>query len=525
MNVPVPRRAPRTDDARQPASGLSFRARLTLRWTLVFGLILTAALVLVFVSARAFGYTAVDLHLRTVAATELASSTDQGASIHLHELPVGALNEQEFAPKFSVIWAADGSVVAHTGGIRPDEFEVDADFLAQALAGASPLVDIEWGDRRGRLIGLRALDLDGTPHVLAVGMLADRLDDSLARLLWVLAGVWIGALGLTAVVGHRLASRALEPIDRITERARAIAYDRIDDRLDPPATDDEIGRMTRLLNEMIDRLHAVIDANRRFAADASHELRSPLTAIAGEIDVTLKRERSADEYAETLRVVRNRLTEMFTLADNLTLLVQAEEQAGTVPLRPVPVRGLLSGVAARLRAAAAQRQITLDLPTRGLDALRVFGDAGLLGRALDNVVGNALQYTAPGGRVDVTIQWHPPPGDDAWATGRVLIRVRDTGRGIPVSEWERIFDRFHRLDDSRSRRTGGTGLGLPIARAIVTLMGGTLRVAESHVARSSPVPAVHGPQAETAHGTTFEIDLPGEDGVHTAGDGPIRPAG
>lgn len=515
MNVPAPHEPADSDDTRnhEATSALSFRARLTLRWTLVFGLILTTALVLVFASARTFGYTALDLHLRTVAATELASSTDQGAPIHLHELPVGALNEQEFAPKFSVIWSPDGSVVAHTGGIRPDELDVEAGFLADSLAGATPLVDIEWGDRRGRLIGLRALNLDGTPHVLAVGMLADRLDDSLARLLWVLAGVWLGALGLTAVVGHHLASRALEPIDRITERARAIAYDRIDDRLDPPATDDEIGRMTRLLNEMLDRLHAVIDANRRFAADASHELRSPLTAIAGEIDVTLKRERPAAEYAETLRVVRDRLTDMFTLADNLTLLVQAEEQSGTLLLRPVPVNGLLSGVAARLHSAAAQRQVTLALPTSVPDRLHVFGDAGLLGRALDNVVGNAVQYTAPGGRVDVTIDWQPPPGDDAWATGRVRIRVRDTGPGIPVSEWERIFDRFHRLDESRSRRTGGTGLGLPIARAIVTLMGGTLRVAASHIARSSPVPEAHVPQAVNAHGTTFEIDLPGEDGA------------
>lgn len=526
MNAPV--HAPR----RPRATSLSLRTRLTLRWTLAFGLVLTLALLLVFVSARAFGYAALDLHLRTVAATELASSTDQGAPIHLHEFPVGALNDREFAPKFSLIYDADGTLVAHTGGFPPGEMELDRGFREDALAGRTPLIDIEWQGRHGRLIALRAEGEGGQPYVLAVGMLADRLDDNLTRLVWVLLGVWIAALGATAVVGYHLASRALQPIDRITQRAGEIARDRIDARLDPPGTDDEIGRMTRLLNEMLDRLHGVIDANRRFAADASHELRSPLTAIAGEIDVALKRERSAAEYEETLRVVRQQLAEMFTLADNLTLLVQAEERADAVALRPVPVEVLLGGVAHRLASLAAQRQVHLAVPERVDPRLRVFGDAALLARALDNVVGNALQYTPAGGRVDVDVQWHPPPDHDAWTPGRVCLRVRDTGQGIPSSEWERVFDRFYRLDASRSRRTGGTGLGLAITRAIVTLFGGTVRVVASNTAQSTvdrPPSTVHSPSStvdsprSSVHdlracragasgegGTTFEIGLPGE---------------
>jgi signal transduction histidine kinase len=522
MNAPLP--APRSPRL----TSLSLRARLTLRWTLAFGLVLTLALLLVFVSARAFGYAALDMHLRTVAATELASSTDQGAPIHLHEFPVGALNNSEFAPKFSLIYAADGTLVAHTGGFRPGDMELDRGFREDALAGRTPLIDIEWQGRPGRLVALRAEGEAGQPYVLAVGMLADRLDENLTRLLWVLLGVWVVALGATGVLGYHLASRALQPIDRITQRAGEIARDRIDARLDPLDTDDEIGRMTRLLNEMLDRLHGVIDANRRFAADASHELRSPLTAIAGEIDVALKRERSAAEYEETLRVVRQQLAEMFALADNLTLLVQAEERADAVSLRPVPVDQLLDGVAHRLAPLATQRQVTLQVPPRVGEGLRVFGDASLLARALDNVVGNALQYTPAGGGVDIAVAWQPPPEGDAWTPGRVSLRVRDTGPGIPRAEWDRIFDRFHRLDTSRSRRTGGTGLGLAITRAIVTLFGGTVRVVESRTGTaaaatrvpstvyrlpstgSHPPPTVPGVEASGEGGTTFEIVLPGE---------------
>lgn len=537
----APRHAPRSP----LTTSLSLRARLTLRWTVAFGLVLTLAQLLVFIGARTFGYAALDLHLRTVAATELASSTDQGAPIHLHEFPVGALNDHEFAPKFSLIYAADGTLVAHTGGFRPGDMELDHGFREDALAGRTPLIDIEWQGRHGRLIALRAEGESGQPYVLAVGMLADRLDENLTRLLWVLLGVWVAALGVTAVVGYHLASRALQPIDRITQRAGEIARDRIDARLDPPGTDDEIGRMTRLLNEMLDRLHGVIDANRRFAADASHELRSPLTAIAGEIDVALKRERSAAEYEETLRVVRQQLSEMFTLADNLTLLVQAEERADAVPLRPVPVDVLLAGVAHRLASLAAQRQVHLALPARVAPGLRVFGDADLMARALDNVVGNALQYTPAGGRVDVNVEWQPPPDGDTWTPGRVRLLVRDTGPGIPVDEWERIFDRFYRLDASRSRRTGGTGLGLAITRAIVALFGGTVRVVSStgmagaaghlpspvsRLPSTGPHPASTGhrppatdvgaeaagegearsAEASGEGGTTFEIVLPGE---------------
>src|SRR5690606_23364348 len=187
-------------------------------------------------------------------------------------------------------------------------------------------------------------------------------------------------------------------------------------------------------------------------------------------------ERSAAEYAETLRVVREQLNEMFALTDDLTLLVQAEERADAVTLRPVPVDALLAGVAHRLAPLAAQRQVQLTLPPLVVPELRVFGDAALLARALDNVVANALQYTPAGGHAELTVGWEAPSEQDGWTPGRVRIRVVDTGPGIPAEASERVFDRFYRLDASRSRRTGGTGLGLAITRAIVTLFGGSVRV-------------------------------------------------
>jgi two-component system, OmpR family, sensor kinase len=476
---------------------VSFRTRLTLQWTAAFGLLMTIALGGVYAGARAYGFRELDLHLRTVAATELASSTDQGAPIHLHDFPAGALNHSEFAPKFTQVYTTAGNVLLQKGALSTTRPLIDDATLAAAFAGEAPLVDIHHNGRRGRMVALRSVDDAGNTYVIAVGMLTTQIEAALARLAWMLASIWLLALAATGGLGYALASRALEPIDRITTRAAEIARDQIGARLDPPRVDDEIGRMTDLLNAMLDRLHEVIDANRHFAADASHELRSPLTAIAGEIDVALTRARPAEEYRETLVLVRQRVNEMFTLADDLTLLVRAERGVPDAAMRELRVGPLLEGCRERLQHVSAERGVQVRLAPVHPE-LVVFGDARLLARAVENVVANAVQYSAPGGNVLVESDYIPPSGS-AWEPGCVRVRVTDQGPGIPDSEWERVFDRFYRLDSSRSRRTGGTGLGLAICRAIMKLFGGRVRVL-----------------ASSAAGSTFELQMRGGEAGHGA---------
>ena len=469
---------------------LSFRTRLTLRWTAAFGVIITATLAGVYIAARGYGYRILDRHLRTIAATELAASTDTGAAVHLHEFPLDALDEGEFAPKFSRVYDSSGRVVLNTGEVAADEALLDDAALRAALAGNAPVLDITARGRLARVVALRATADDGATYVFAVGTFTDQLNAGLTRLLWILAGVWALALSATATIGYALASRALEPIERITARAAAIARDQVDARLDPPAVDDEVGRMTHRLNDMLGRLHEVIDAHRHFAADASHELRSPLTAIKGEVDVALTRDRDAEEYRTTLRLVRAQVDEMFKLTENLMLLVRADHNQAAEVLDEVPLAQLLEGTRERLAWSARERDVTIALLASDPD-LAVFGDARLLGRALDNIVANAVKHTSRGRKVVIDAAY-TVPAEDVWEAGSIRITVTDSGPGIPQAQWERIFDRFVRLDESRSRRTGGTGLGLPICRAILKLYGGSVRVARS------------GPE-----GTTFELVLRG----------------
>ena len=468
---------------------LSFRARLTLRWTTAFGLLLACANTAVYMGVRTYAQRDLDAHLRTLAATEIASSTDQGGALHLHEFSTDGLGDGEYAGKFVQYYDLSGAVVFQSAILADAPRVIDAETFGRAVRGQHAITTVHIAGRRGRVLTTSIRD-NRTRYVAAVGLVQDGLYAQLARLAIVLTAVWLIGLVATAWIGLLLASRALEPIDEITARAARIATGDIDMRLDPPRTDDEIGRMTRLLNEMLDRLHRVIDGNRRFAADAAHELRTPLTAMAGEIDVALRRERSSPEYRETLHRLREQIGSLTTIAEQLMLLVRAEERPGGLAAEVVALPALVEETCGRLAPQATARGISIS--HAGLDDLVAYVQPGLIARALENVVANAIQYNRDGGIVRIT-GFDEPADGSGWEAGRVRLEVSDSGPGIPPDEWERVFDRFYRREPSRSRRTGGAGLGLPLSRAIAGWHGGLLRV-----------------RASSDAGTTFELVLPGQ---------------
>ncbi len=467
---------------------LSFRARLTLRWLAAFGLVLALAHLAVYAGARVFLRRDLDAQLRTLAGTELASSSD-GDGPHLHEFPEAAQGGAEVAGKFVQLIDGRGAVLLQSPQLGASSSLLDDATLGRAFAHEAPIVDVEVGGKPGRMT---ALVVPGPQrYVVAVGVFTNALDATLTRLARLLTAVWLGALLLTGLVGFSLASRALQPIRRITERAAAIADGQFATRLDPPPVDDEIGQMTRLLNRMLDRLNGALESNRRFAADASHELRGPLTAMQGEVDVALKRERSPGEYREALQLVRERLTVMNALTEDLMLLVRAQEHQ--LPrVAEVRVTELLHRAVEHSAAAAAAANVTVAVEAD--PSLVVYGEPSLLERVFDNLVRNAVQYNHEHGTVMLTAKVckDDAAGTGDWVSDQVHIDVRDSGSGIPPAEREHVFERFYRLDGSRSRRTGGAGLGLAIAREIVQLFKGTIRVGDT----SGP-------------GTTVEVRLPG----------------
>ena len=441
---------------------ITFRAKLTLWWTLAFGLLLAAANLAVYTAFRTYLARDLDLKVRTVAATELGSSTD-GITIHLHELPKEALAHGR----------VHRQVRADLRGRRasPARLGVPA---RRARAGAA-----RRGARGPRRAGAARHGRRRRPsrraprcsaparapstYAVLVGIFRDQIDAHLAQLAWVLVAVWVGGLGATSALGYWLASRALAPVVGITHRAARIAKGEFSVRLDPPASQDEVGEMTQSLNDVLDRLHGALEAHRRFASDASHELRAPITAMAGEIDVALKHPRTAEEYREALLVVGERLTTLTALCEDLILLVHAQEGAQGIELREVSVLRQLQDGASRLAGPLSARDITIE--ARELPDLVAYADPRLLARVFDNVLANAVHYNRDGGAVVISGSAEESAPDE-WKTGAALITVTDTGSGIPAGESERVFDRFYRLDQSRARQTGGSGLGLAICREV-----------------------------------------------------------
>lgn len=477
----------------------SFRTRLTIRWTVAFGVLLALASLAIHAAARAYLWRDLDAKVRTVAATELASSTDR-ADIHLHELPTAALGRGEYTGKVVQILEADGRVRLSSDALAGVGPLVDRRIVDRALAGEAPMVTLEVHSRRVRAAVLRATQR-GTGFAVLVGLYADAVEAQLTQLGWLLAGLWVVTLSGTALLGYRLASSALAPVVAISRRAARIARGDFSARLDTPAAEDEVGQMTRSINEVLERLHAAVEVNRRFAADASHELRGPITAMAGEIDVTLKHPRSGQEYRDALALVRERLDALTALTADLMLLVRAQEGTQGMPLHEVALLPEVHDAAARVAPLARSRSVRIE--AAGMPPLIAYAEPRLLARVLDNLLANAVQYNRPGGLVTVT-GTSEESAPDEWKTGWVVLQIADTGHGIAHGDRERVFERFYRPDQSRARHTGGSGLGLAICREVIGALGGSIRVAES-----------------SDHGTTLEVRLPGRAGTGAVLSGPL----
>lgn len=479
---------------------LSFRARLTIRSTVAFGCVLILASIAIYLGTRAFLIADLDAQLRTLAGTELASAVDGSGGVHFHEFPADEV-DGAFASKFAQLYDGSGALITQSAVLKQAPPLVSRDRQAAALAGSTPVFSVEVAGRPARMIALPTRK-DGQPFVVAVGLFTETIVATLTRLAWLLALVSAVGLLLTALLGYALATRALAPVAHVTARAAQITSGDFSARLDTPVVDDELGRMTRLLNEMLERLHAALEANRRFAADASHELRSPLTAMLGEIDVTLKRSRSEADYRESLSIVRDRIKQLTDMTEQLMILVRAQEGL-SVSATEVSLDTLLNDVAQALAPLAAERNITVALAP--MNGIVVYADRGLATRIFDNVMRNAIQYNQPGGRVSVSARIEDS-GASEWTSAQAVVQISDTGVGVPSGDRERIFQRFYRVERSRNRRTGGAGLGLAIASEAARLFGGHIHVLQS-----------------SAEGTTMEIRLPG--GYRVSGATGAQPPG
>ena len=298
---------------------------------------------------------------------------------------------------------------------------------------------------------------------------------ALARSLF-LAGLAVVVVGCG--IGWVLAGRSLRPIDRIAADAEGIAAGDFDRKIDVEDTESELGRLAVVLNDTFGRMNAAREHMAQFTADASHELRTPLTVILSDSQGALRQERTPAEYRATLEGIRLSALRMKSISDALLELAQGD--AGKPVVRDTcDLADLADESVALLQRIATEHGARL---VARLEGAPVLGDAGRLGRVILNLTVNAILHNEPG--VTVTVSTDV-------VEGMAELRVADDGRGIAAADLGGIFERFRRVDASRSRHTGGAGLGLAIVRQTVEAHGGTIAVT-----------------SEVGKGTVFVVRLP-----------------
>jgi len=317
-------------------------------------------------------------------------------------------------------------------------------------------------------------------EIIGIGRPLAELDAASARLAWRLAGFAAVVVVGGWLAGAWLIGRALRPLAAITATARRIADGAFSERIPTAGQRDELEAVAGVLNASFARVEESFRQQAQFTADASHELRTPISVILSESQLALSRERSAESYRDSLAVCLDAARRMKGLVDDLLGLARAEAAGLAARREPVDWPTLVGQVGSFLAGFAAERGVTLQIEAV---AATSHGDPEQLERVVLNLVMNAIQHAPAGSCVEI--------GVSTDSAGAVEVAVSDSGPGLAAAEIERVFDRFHRVDAARSRQDGGAGLGLAIARAVAEAHGGSLR-AES-------VPGVR---------TTFTLHLP-----------------
>jgi len=276
------------------------------------------------------------------------------------------------------------------------------------------------------------------------------------------------ALGLAAAGGWWIARRALKPVSEMVDQAREITERSSGFRLSVPHAEDELGVLASAFNELLERLDGALKAQRRFMADASHELRTPVSVVRTAAEVTLDRETRAEpEYREALRVVREHARRLGRMVDDMLTLARADANGLQVEVTDLYLDELLAECVRDAAVLARERGVRVRCANAPERPFR--GDERLLRQMLMNLLDNAVRHTPRDGQVETCLSSRD---------GVVEIAVSDGGPGVPLEDRERIFERFVRVDGARGP-LGGAGLGLPIARCIAEAHRGTLSLARS----------------------------------------------
>jgi two-component system OmpR family sensor kinase len=360
--------------------------------------------------------------------------------------------------------------------------QVPSASITQPLHGSDWQGDIMTGDGQPVHLYSMALTEQGvTFAIVQVGEALTQLNRTLQNMLIEFLIIIPIVLVLGAIGSYWLAARAFSPIDRLTRTAQHIKEGNLQQRVPLPPARDEVFALAQTLNEMIERLEESFTRQRRFVADASHELRTPVAAIRSITDLALAKELAPHEYVNLLDKINTEAERLGHLISDLLALARSDEGKTLLEHEPVHLDMLVQAVVANAEVLANERGITMHVHVQ--KAITILGDEVRLIQAMMNLLDNAIIYTNTGGEIRVTLEEKA-----AW----VFLSVHDTGIGITPEHLPHIFERFYRVDQARTRTEGNSsGLGLAIVEWTVKAHDGWISV-----------------ESRPGYGSTFTIGLP-----------------
>jgi signal transduction histidine kinase len=465
---------------------MTIRTKLILWYSGLLTFIIIPFGVIVFLFTRWTLVSAIDSTLNETASQVISNSrafpVGEFASPESVNVRLPPLDVFRASGVYVQVWDISGDTpqfAAASQNISDLNIPLDPDALTLSEANFNNVV---FGDNALRVLTRPVVLPNGIVIVsVQVGASLQTVNESVDRVLTMLMVAMGMSIVGSVVVGLLLADRALKPIDDVIQTAALIAEtDDLTTRLDWRGPMDEIGRLTSVFNVMMERLEHLFGVQQRFVADVSHELRTPLTAIRGNLELA-ERYGMDDEMQEA---VASEVGRMARMVDDLLLLARADYGGMHLDLGPLDLDTVVSNAYREAKAIVHARGDDLTVEMGRFEPTRVSGNADRLKQLLLNLVGNAVKFTPPGGKIKLSLS---EEGDYA------VMRVSDTGIGIAAEDVPLIFDRFYQAESSRanSEKDVGTGLGLSICKWIAEAHAGKIRV-ESHVWR----------------GTTFTILIP-----------------
>ncbi len=395
----------------------------------------------------------------------------------------------QVSPGVMQIIGEDGRVADQTPETLPVQIPIDLDYLRNLEVGKTDFTTerLPTGEEL-RLATRRVpghIETEGSYYYIRLGQSLSAMQIARKRLLVMLIFAIPVALLLGSAGGLVLANQALRPVDRITRTAERIGAGDLTERVPVPAVMDEIGRLAATFNQMISRLQAAFERQKQFTSDASHELRTPLAVMRGDIEITLRRERTSDEYKRALTSNLEEIVRLSRLVEDLLMLARADSGRVELRLEPVDLNKLCQQMVEYITPLALQREQDLRYEPQMEPDSQVVINADLhrIKQLFLNLLDNAIKYTDLKGAITLGLKI-----EDRQA----VITVSDTGRGIPPEDVPHIFERFFRRSAPTSDRSApGSGLGLSIVKWIV----------ESHKGRIDASSIV-------GKGTTFSVRFP-----------------